>query len=78
MVQLFPNPNEGRFTVELSDDLLHAPTQLLVFNLQGVLIMEKTTEQRMNQFDLSGISVGTYFLRVVQGGKSSMHKIIVQ
>lgn len=78
VVQLFPNPNEGRFTVELGANFSPTPVQLTVFNLQGVLIFEKTTDQRVNQLDLSGISTGTYFLRVVQDGKSSMHKIIVQ
>jgi regulation of enolase protein 1 (concanavalin A-like superfamily) len=62
---VYPNPNSGRFTVQLEQPF-EQDVQLAIYNPFGQLIETKTVEAGTNQLDwsLEHIASGTYWLRI--------------
>lgn len=79
-VQIFPNPNNGRFTVALS--LGQSMTaELQVYNAMGQLL--QTKEQNGANFynynlDLSAEAAGLYFVKIVVGNEVITRKVVKQ
>jgi len=66
-VNLFPNPNSGRFAVEFTL-LNQAATDVYIFSSDGALIynMSQYAQKGGNHFDLDidGLAPGTYFIKL--------------
>jgi len=66
-VNLFPNPNSGRFAVEFIL-LNQAATDVYIFSADGALIfnMSQFAQKGANHFDLDleGLAPGTYFIKL--------------
>jgi hypothetical protein len=73
-LRIFPNPSEGRFTVEVSED---APMTLRVFNLVGQEILHQVAT-RQTVLDLSSAQAGIYFLQGEVAGKRFSQRLIVE
>ena len=75
-VKLYPNPNNGNFTLSVKD-----PTQkisLEVYNNIGQFIRREEAEQGESKMDISGLNEGVYYVYIfVKGMKVSTQKIIV-
>ena len=75
---LFPNPTQGKFTLE-AKGALTGDVQLIITNAQGQVIQQS----RLNvigsgfqhEIDLSGQARGIYLVRMVSGNKSSVKRI---
>ncbi len=78
MYQVYPNPNTGRFNlVSLGVD---KQVQVQVTDLEGRIILDQNAELIQGlptQFDIGDVSVGTYFLRVVDGEKTANYKLYI-
>ena len=73
-VNLFPNPNSGKFSVDLGAD--HKNVSLRVYDISGREIMSK--EDSGNLFDVSlDVSKGIYFLHVITGDKAAKFKFVI-
>ncbi len=77
---LYPNPNDGRFVLEYSGELL--PFDLQVFNLQG---RELTAFRQMQagagtaaHFQLHALPSGTYLLKLTAENKTAYFKMVVE
>jgi hypothetical protein len=77
MVKVYPNPNDGRFTVELSN--FDSPVQLTIVNTLGVVVFNKTSTLSENPLlDISSVSKGLYFVKVKTGNFIQTKKIIIR
>ncbi|MBK5286123.1 MAG: T9SS type A sorting domain-containing protein [Bacteroidia bacterium] len=72
---IFPNPNSGHVT--LSGYRLSGTTEMEIFNTLG----EKSHEQKIisekTEIDLSAYPKGIYFVKVIQGNRVAVKKIIL-
>ncbi|MCK5776494.1 MAG: T9SS type A sorting domain-containing protein, partial [Bacteroidales bacterium] len=80
-VTIYPNPNTGIFTLELTG--VNQEIKVSVIDFAGRLILEKDivdyTENKIEkQFDLNDYERGIYFLRIIHGDKTSYKKVVIQ
>jgi hypothetical protein len=74
-VNLYPNPNSGRFVVDLGTD--YANVHLTVFDVSGKQVYQ--TIDSGNSFVLNvNIPKGVYFLNAVAAEKSARFKFVVE
>ncbi len=67
---VYPNPNNGTFTISVGKDKLDLPARLL--NVQGVEVWRGVqTEVKTN------LPAGMYFLHTIVAGKAKITKVIV-
>jgi hypothetical protein len=75
-VKVYPNPNNGRFRVELVNSDNKA--QVFVYNQLGAILHHAEIDNNANnEIDLTKARRGLYFVRVVDGEKQFVNKIIV-
>jgi hypothetical protein len=77
-VNLYPNPNNGRFTIELSG--INFKSSLEIFNILGEKVYQTRLNASTNQIDLSNYSNGIYLYRVLTetGSLVSEEKFVIQ
>lgn len=80
-VALTPNPNDGKFKLNLSGELASS-YQLQLINLQGQTILEEVIRTQGSQyskaFDLSEQAAGLYFLRLSDGERVGTLKVVIE
>ena len=78
--QLYPNPADSHFFIELQDQIDNKPVNIIISDLLGKIIrMEKGIEPLVNhttRIDLSGVQPGIYLVSVTEGTKVSSGKIV--
>ena len=72
-VQIYPNPNQGKFKLILPKTLQNADIQLF-----DVLGREQKLIHTGEQAQADGLVQGVYFLRVNKGEKSVVNKIVIE
>nr|WP_321412236.1 T9SS type A sorting domain-containing protein [uncultured Carboxylicivirga sp.] len=75
-VKLYPNPVKDQLSVELSDFSADATIQIL--NSVGATVMKSQSVSQINQFDLSALTNGMYFVVVESNGNKKCEKILLQ
>ena len=74
-VKLYPNPNNGMFTVELKN---YDSATVEIYSLSGAKMLHMSNVES-GVFPLNiGIQKGIYFLKVCEGGSQKIKKFIVQ
>lgn len=73
-VSIFPNPNNGIFTIEV----INTDANVKVINTQGQVILTKKILNKKEQFDLSNNAKGIYFVTVTSNEGVTTQKVIVQ
>lgn len=80
-VNLFPNPNSGRFAVEFTA-MDQAATDVYIFSSDGALIynMSQYAQKGANHFDLEldGLAPGTYYIQLHCFGNDFTKTFVVQ
>lgn len=82
IITLFPNPNNGRFTIESS--VVSHKSQVELYNMLGekvyTVLMPQTPKGALSQIDLTGKSAGIYLYRVITetGDLVSEGKFVIQ
>lgn len=80
LVQVYPNPNNGNFTIQI-DAVLNANTSVTVVNAQGQTVRVIENAQFVGgelQVNLNGTAPGVYFVRVKTGDQLVNKKITIQ
>ena len=82
LIQVFPNPSEGAFTVQLSGFANGGSVEWQVMDLQA-RILQTSNDRLINggletRIDLSGQSKGMYLLRLQNDGHTFVRKLIVK
>lgn len=80
-IRLFPNPNRGIFSLEMSEHL-KAEIHCALFSRDGQLLREETIAPEngifSRTFRYDDLPPGIYLFRLTTGGKSSCIKVAVQ
>jgi hypothetical protein len=67
-ILLYPNPNNGAFTLELPQALIGQTIQ--IFDMAGRLIQETSAQEMKQHIELNDVATGSYWLRI--GGEIPM------
>lgn len=75
--KVFPNPAVGRFTIT---NLPAGGSKMQLYNASGMLLQQKSysTSDTQVEFDVTGYSSGTYYLKLPEAKFSSAHRIVIQ
>lgn len=79
LVEVYPNPNEGEFTLEIAG--FNGNFQVSVLNGIGQIVFDKqlvVSEFHEEQFDLKNTNAGLYFVRIVGDGINETKRIIIR
>lgn len=79
-VAIFPNPNKGQFTVTLNSSLSEK-IMITVFDIRGRRIYDNTFENSSNfnqAINLNGVQSGMYLVKISDGQRQEIKKIIVE
>ena len=71
-ISVFPNPNNGSFTVEGE-----ALQQVMVFNALGQLMLSSALEGNSAIVNLNGVEPGFYMVKVITANGESIKKVSV-
>ena len=71
-ISVYPNPNNGIFTVETSEN-----TSMDVFDVYGKLVYSATLTNLRNKVDLNSFSSGIYTIKFTSNGQSVIKKIVL-
>jgi hypothetical protein len=75
-VNVFPNPFENNFIIQLPNETV-GPTTVSISNQLGQVILQKTIDNASIEIkELANIQVGIYFIALQNGDKSTVQKII--
>ncbi len=76
-IKLYPNPNKGIFTLELSG--VTSPLDMQVLNMSGQLVASQriNPDRVVDQFDFSNLAPGVYYLRLTNNSMTKTQKLIV-
>jgi hypothetical protein len=75
-VKIFPNPNNGQFTLELTN--FENCTNVSIYNILGEKVYQVIeTNQKSHKIDLPGIQKGIYFVKVMDGKEQLTKKMVV-
>lgn len=76
-LKLYPNPNNGSFTIDFSNEI-STEAKALVYNSLGTLISEEKIDNNKTLFDLTDQPNGIYFVKISDGENVYHEKIIKQ
>jgi len=79
-VKVYPNPNQGNFTVSIISNEKEAPAQVTIINMMGKVVADFTVENNNGTIETNinqGLADGLYFVKVQIGNELNTVKIIV-
>jgi hypothetical protein len=77
---VYPNPSNGQFTVESSNDTNSNDAVISVLDLNGRVVFTKEIQNasRLNEtIDVQNLTNGLYLLQIQQGASRTVKKIII-
>ncbi len=80
-LNIFPNPGDGSLTILLKDTN-DAVEEISVYNVAGQILFKLAPVQNYGAYaslhlDLTKLANGIYAMKIIQGGKVSMHKVVI-
>ena len=76
-ISLWPNPNQGQFTVELPEGNWNG-AGLKLFDAVGRMVWDRQVDGRRNNVTVNGLDAGLYFLEVTLGEQRGMVRVVIQ
>lgn len=73
-IDVFPNPVANVLTVNLPQE--NAAAWIQILDRQGKTVAEKKTASAQERFDVQALPAGSYFVRVMQGGKVGVRTFV--
>ena len=77
-IQLFPNPMNGNFRVEIPEDFSFDNTNLKIFDLTGKVVLERQLTSLKTQLKMISNPNGMYFIRIQNGADTYLKKFLKQ
>jgi hypothetical protein len=75
--KLFPNPAKNNFTIEC--DVQKGPCTVLLMDINGRMIFQKTVTAKTTRIDLPALAHGTYMVRVTDAsGRSTAQSLLIE
>jgi len=82
IMQIFPNPNSGIFTIDLNLNRGERMLNVMVYDISGKLVyqVEKPAHNKnfSSEMDLSFLEKGVYFIRVSTSGQLHVNQFIIK
>ena len=75
-IKIYPNPNNGAFTLELPEGTANA--NVVITDISGKVIEVKSNSEQTMYFDMSQFAAGTYLIRVQADGNVYTRKVVIQ
>jgi hypothetical protein len=75
-ISAFPNPVNDNVTIRIDD--LQGKASIRLFNSDGKLVLQQTTNTNATAIDMSRMAAGIYLVKVLNGETESTMKIIKQ
>ncbi|PHS68383.1 MAG: hypothetical protein COB12_00575 [Flavobacterium sp.] len=74
--KMYPNPSEA--IINLKSNSFSETVSISIYNLQGQLVIteEKTPSNETIQIDISNLTIGIYFIKIVSGENTVIKKLI--
>ena len=63
-IRVYPNPASETISIQFAEQVNY-PVEVTFFNLSGRLLSEALIDSKNNQFDISNLPSGIYFIRVI-------------
>ena len=73
-INIYPNPSDDLINIEIEN--INNVT-IEIYNVSGNLIFSKTLNSKVEKIDISGLSMGMYFVKVRQENNIKVEKLIV-
>lgn len=73
-ISVFPNPVNDKVTVKINE--LQGSAAIRVFDMFGRMVMQQNSAQSLVQLDMSKFSSGLYLIKVSNGGKEEVLRIV--
>jgi hypothetical protein len=80
LINVFPNPNNGKFRVVVGNGEQKDLT-IGIYNLLGAKVLDVPTNGlNAGSFDVQGenLSSGIYLVKITSGGQTAMRKVTIQ
>lgn len=77
-IEISPNPNDGRFIVQLKLQDIFRPKDITVYNSLGQMVYKTTTTNLQLYIDLSSRPKGLYYIKVQSSNNLYIDKIVIQ
>ena len=79
IINLYPNPNDGHFSIEFITQLQNEKSELVITDLAGKQVYNGyvSKEETIKQIDLSYVKSGIYILMILYKGIFVTKKIII-
>lgn len=75
-VIIYPNPTKGLLILEVNNIPVETNLEIMLFDLQGKLLLHQTIQSPETEVDLNSQPAGTYILKLTEGNNISEWKII--
>jgi hypothetical protein len=76
-VNIYPNPNEGQFIIQLSQ-VPGVPVQVELTNELGQIVDAFTMTSTTKEMNIMQLEGGVYFVRVTEGSNVTVHRVVKQ
>ncbi len=77
-INIYPNPNGGRFTVALDNAAAGSKTSLALYTVSGALVLKLEQIEAVTEIDIRNRENGPYILNISINGKQQTWKVIKQ
>lgn len=81
-INIYPNPNTGKFILELNLDQPGNPLNIHIYDIAGKIVMESSEIPEGKTFrrniDISNFQKGLYFIRIMGINKVGVKQIIIK
>jgi len=78
IVNIYPNPNDGHFTIDVISGLSENNNRVTIFNLAGQIIYNESLEEHTKEIDISESTSGTYVIMITNGQNIIAAKKIIK
>ena len=75
-VSVYPNPNNGKFTVIVQDYIKQGAAYYEIYDVHGMMLLSGKLHENETEVDVGTVSAGVYLLRI-KSGDDVISKIIV-
>ncbi|MDA3881444.1 MAG: T9SS type A sorting domain-containing protein [Prolixibacteraceae bacterium] len=75
-IVVYPNPNNGRFTIKLNN--IDSETRVLMYSAVGQKVYDVTMTEQLHSVELPNVQRGIYFIKAINNQKQFDQKIVIQ
>lgn len=74
-ISVYPNPTTEKLTIDCSDI---QNLSLVIYNIFGELLLQRELDKDKNEFDISSFSKGVYIIKVSDGNREILKKLMIE